>query len=436
MIEAIYNFVWVIESFATAPMMFGFLSTMFITRTDGKAALSIKMVFCMLAIRYINSFGSSTLNLCGGLAVLVVSAVWMFRISFGNAILYLSFFLIILVNVEMAAVPLRPLLKIENGASISGILFVLAEIFAKIFFVEIVKKQVRGAGVERDHSYMIFLSLFTAAVFILLIGGIYPDAAVHRQNIFLLFSSVFFLLANVVGFSAEEKMMETARNQQNNRLMAQKAELEQLHYRRMEELTREYGEYVHELERSLRTIRQMWEDKSEALSAHLETSANSLGRRFQKQIYMSDPIINAMLTEMGKKCRDQRLRYDVSISPGLSLDFIQDIDKISMFGNLLDNAAEAAGQTEDGFVSVALYMGNKALLVFKVENSCIAAHRVENNHYFTTKRDKKSHGFGIAKIKELALKYNGILDLNQESGKFTASLILSTISSDLQCKKQ
>lgn len=280
---------------------------------------------------------------------------------------------------------------------------------------------------EREHGYMGFLSLFSAAVFILLMSGVYPEAEAGRQNIFMIFSGIFFILANMAGFSVEEKMMKAARDQQNSRLMAQKAELEEFHYKRMEELTREYGEYIHELEHTLRTIRQLRENDRESAAVSLAASAVSLERHFERKLYLSDPIVNAILTEKEQTGRAKGLLYTVQVSPGLNLDFIEDIDKISMFGNLLDNGTEAAVQTENGFVKVSLHMGNKALFVFKVENSCTGLFREQRGSYLTTKPDKKSHGFGVRKVRELALKYNGILELQQGEGVFTATLILSTV---------
>lgn len=428
MTEAVYRFVRLLESLSTPLIMYGFLNAMFLRRSENRGTNGAKLLIFSLLIIGLNSFNYAILNLCGGLLVLTLAAVSLFRISLRNAFLYLIVYMILMVNVELIAVFLSPVLGVEAvEATLPEILILLAEIMTKIFVIEVVKKQVRSVDTERENSCMGFLSLLSTAIFALLIGGVYPLTRADKGNLYMLCSSVLFILTILVGFSMVEKMAEAVRNQQNSLLTAQRAELSQNHYRKMEELTREYGAYVHELEHNLRTIRQLWENGSDGAADQLAASAGCLGQHFRHRLYLSDPIVNAILMEGKKNCMEQGLQYDVSLLPGLNFDFIHDIDKISMFGNMLDNAIEAALLTENGFVNVSLFMGNKSMLVFKVENSCCAVLVNHNDRYATSKSDKKSHGYGIKKMRELALKYNGILDIKQEDGLFTASLILSTI---------
>lgn len=428
MTASIYYFLRFVESVFTTLIMYGFMSSMFRMRQGGRTLRGVRIFLCILLVVFVNSFNMAILNLCVVFIILTLGAVSMFRITLCQAFLYISFHTILMVNVELVCVFLRPVIGIQDGnITVMENLLMAAEIAAKILLVEAVKRQVRCVDTEREHSYMVFLSLLSTAIFALLMGGIYPLLRSDGENLFMVCSAVFFILADLAGFSMSERMMEAVQNQQSSLLTSQKAELSQLHYRKMEELTREYGAYVHELEHSLRTVRQLWESGNEAAADELAASAEDLGRRFRRKLYHSDPIINAILMEREKTCKEQGLRYEVSLASGLSFDFIQDIDKISMFGNLLDNAVEAALLKENGFVNVNLYMGNKSLLVFKTENSCSRLSWQDNGHYPTTKKDKKSHGFGIKKLRELTLKYNGILDMQQEEGVFTVSLILSTV---------
>ena len=45
---------------------------------------------------------------------------------------------------------------------------------------------------------------------------------------------------------------------------------------------------------------------------------------------------------------ESKVAYEVDIQPGLCLDFINETDKIRIFGNLLDNALEACGKLSPG----------------------------------------------------------------------------------------
>ena len=42
----------------------------------------------------------------------------------------------------------------------------------------------------------------------------------------------------------------------------------------------------------------------------------------------------------------------------------------------------------------------------------------------TTKKDKRSHGFGLANIRKVAQKYYGDIDINQDENSFTLTVML------------
>lgn len=98
-----------------------------------------------------------------------------------------------------------------------------------------------------------------------------------------------------------------------------------------------------------------------------------------------------------------------------------------MFGNLLDNALEAATGSECGYVYVSLFMGNDAFLIFKVVNNFRVKPKKRGKVYLTIKQDKGRHGFGIKKVEELAQKYGGMLNISEDQNVFNAVLLLSNI---------
>ncbi len=59
-------------------------------------------------------------------------------------------------------------------------------------------------------------------------------------------------------------------------------------------------------------------------------------------IYINDPVINELLLQEQRMAMEQKIKVKVSVADGVYVDFIKDADKISMLGNLLNNAIEAA----------------------------------------------------------------------------------------------
>ena len=108
----------------------------------------------------------------------------------------------------------------------------------------------------------------------------------------------------------------------------------------------------------------------------------------------------------------------------LKLDFIKENDLISMFGNLLDNAMEAAGQCEAGkrSVSVKLFMGNSYMLVLYIENSYVIPFQYSGERILSTKQGN-GHGLGIGIVRKLAEKYGGALNLEMKD-----DIVITTLS--------
>ena len=117
----------------------------------------------------------------------------------------------------------------------------------------------------------------------------------------------------------------------------------------------------------------------------------------------------------------------MDIQPGLCLDFINETDKIRIFGNLLDNALEAAGGcgNGEGYVKAKLYMGNEAMVVFRLVNNFVHENKRAVRWFQTTKPDKKAHGFGLQNVEELAGKYPWVFGVTEEEDEFVVMLVLS-----------
>ena len=87
----------------------------------------------------------------------------------------------------------------------------------------------------------------------------------------------------------------------------------------------------------------------------------------------ADPVLNSILCERKFVAESKGILYKIKLGNNLRTDFIEDLDLISIVGNLLDNAIEAAEKTEkDKYVICNMYMGNENhFLVMEFRNNYI-----------------------------------------------------------------
>ncbi|MCM1212264.1 MAG: GHKL domain-containing protein [Blautia sp.] len=98
---------------------------------------------------------------------------------------------------------------------------------------------------------------------------------------------------------------------------------------------------------------------------------------------------------------------------------------ITILGNLLDNAMEAAGKCREGSIGLYLFTQNENhFSVIKVVNNYVGKIDSEENRLLTGKADKVRHGFGVQNVSAAARKYDGYLQYFYQNGEFTSIVIL------------
>lgn len=114
------------------------------------------------------------------------------------------------------------------------------------------------------------------------------------------------------------------------------------------------------------------------------------------------------------------------MADGRRLEFMDDCDIYALFGNILDNAIEAANQvTEEEHRLITLSVENREnFLLIECENYFSGKLVFDDGLPVTTKEDTVNHGFGTHSIRMLTEKYGGSLKLSAQDDIFTLSILL------------
>ncbi len=132
--------------------------------------------------------------------------------------------------------------------------------------------------------------------------------------------------------------------------------------------------------------------------------------------YSGQPVVDALLAYKKKICANSGVRFELSCS-SLAGTGLTDEEYIGVFGNLLDNAIEAAQRTENPWVSLkSSTAGGQWILTVrnnKSEEETPLAHNMA-----TTKQDSKNHGLGSKIVRKTVRKYRGALDYKDRGDSF------------------
>lgn len=180
--------------------------------------------------------------------------------------------------------------------------------------------------------------------------------------------------------------------------------------------------FAHDAKNHLAAIRSLNEDlQIKTYVDRLSTELENYAHNCHSGNKMLDVILNRYVLECEK--RSLQFEYDVKVC---NLKEIEDIDLVTILGNLLDNAIEASEKSEEKTVYLETSTRN-AYKVIVLQNSSLPPQE-SSGHLQTSKPDRSIHGFGLKSVAKCLKKYHGDLhwDYDQDSHLFTMTVMIDT----------
>ena len=148
-------------------------------------------------------------------------------------------------------------------------------------------------------------------------------------------------------------------------------------------------------------------------------------RRYETIVRTGNDALDVILTEKNTYCEQNGIVLNC-MADGEKLFFLETIDIVSLFGNILSNAIEAVrGISEKGKRLVTLSVTTRGnLLLIESENYCERQLVFKNGFPQTDKEDKTSHGYGLKSIRFVAKKYGGTVSVGMEHSVFRVGVVL------------
>lgn len=151
----------------------------------------------------------------------------------------------------------------------------------------------------------------------------------------------------------------------------------------------------------------------------------SLVNIYDSTFHSANTALDVVLSNKSLACRQKGVSMSCLVD-GKQLDFMADEDVYSLFGNILDNAidaAEAIGDPERRLISLTVRSRDDFVLI-EEENFYDGDLRYDDGLPVTTKGDTAYHGFGMQSIRLLTDRYGGDLNLESSGGIFRLSILI------------
>ena len=127
------------------------------------------------------------------------------------------------------------------------------------------------------------------------------------------------------------------------------------------------------------------------------------------------PVLDCLIREKASACEKEGIAFKRE-GGAIGETAITEYELVSLFANLLDNAIEAAKETEEKEVTLSLEK-QQGYLKLTVSNSKLPERKPVEDGFRTTKKDKKNHGIGSKIIRDIVEMHDGRITYHDEGGK-------------------
>ena len=146
---------------------------------------------------------------------------------------------------------------------------------------------------------------------------------------------------------------------------------------------------------------------------------------YDAKVNTGNEALDVILTEKSLICREKGIKM-TCLADGSGLGFIREGDLYALFGNIADNAIEAASSLEDAEKRcISLNVGTSGAFVSVSENNYYKGSiKFADDGLPVTEKDTDYHGYGMLSIATVVKKYEGDLSVSVKGDMFRLNVLI------------
>ncbi len=340
----------------------------------------------------------------------------LFISQFANCIAYFIAIISILVFSALTKIPSE---EIYAAGAAKIWLSIFSKVLLILVFIALLKFKSKSMKYNTYMKILVFLPAVTEAAMTGIMNVFLSEGGMNNN---LLLSTISIMLADVLIFYAFIKISKDMKEEAEMRIMRQKYENDKHFAEEVEELYSKTCGLRHDILNHMRIISELIEtDKEKALEYVNSVTNNQLGQMkyfIKTDSDCFDAIANAKLAV----CEKLKIRVSVRVMNG-SLNRLQNDEIGVIFGNLFDNAIEAAENSKEKRIELDVQKQGKRCSI--VMTNSIDDSVLENNSKLsTTKNDSEYHGLGLKNIRRVVDSYGGMINFFEEDGLFGCDILI------------
>ena len=303
-----------------------------------------------------------------------------------------------------------------EGHLIIGIIYIVIRVATYLVIYHCLLKKNYDNLIYTGNNYK--KSILSIAVIVICIGlsRLVNDGLTGRSLIndiaYALYSTISCIL--IIAFQFD--LFKTDAMQSKMDIMAELLHQEKEYYKLSKENIELINIKYHDLKHQLSALRENYSEES---LAEIEEAVSFYG----STIKTGNDVLDVVLTQKKLQCEAQHIQF-ICMAKGELLDFMEDMDMHSLFGNALSNAIESViEESDESKRHISLKVVNTMnMCSVHIENYFVGELQLEDGIPLT-KKEPNFHGFGMRSMLRIVDKYNGVLTVSQSENKFNLDIL-------------
>lgn len=370
---------------------------------------------------------NGVINVFATFAVNVMFAQICYDSSLPKSLFYSAILGIINVALEVAVVFISSLITSQEFLDYNNnfILLLFQAITIKALYFLTTLILVKVLRPEENHGtipieFLIYPIIATVCQSIFWYICSQPEISYHVQFL-LCTASICLFISSILLFVSYSHQVKKDKQALQVKSELSRLQTEQTYYQILDLQNQQLMIYAHDAKKHLAAIQALNENPQ--ITNYVTKLSEQLAD-YSRNCHSGNKMLDIMIHKYTVDCemRGIQFEYDVRVCNLAQLD---DMDLVTILGNLMDNAIAAAEQSTDKTINLNTVHRN-SYSVIVISNSCDTPPKQSGNRLISTKQDNGMHGFGLRSVKKTITKYQGDYEWNydEKEGSFTVTLML------------
>lgn len=275
---------------------------------------------------------------------------------------------------------------------------------------------------KNEGKIFILIFLTSLVIFFCITQTVFTQELSERNTTRLLCSCGGLVLLNIICFYMLNDLTKKREIATENLLLKEQALYQEKYAKEVKQQYDEIKRLRHDMRQQYSVLENLLvQKKYQLMDEYLSKSIQGINSK-ESFVYIKNEYINAILNRKINHAKEEGI--EVSLKSTEEFLGADEMDLCNLLGNLFDNAREACVKiTGKRKIELNLLQDADKIHV-EMKNTIKESVLKKNEELKSDKKDRGEHGYGMKTIKEIVEKYEGLMDIWEEAGKFCIGIVL------------